>query len=78
VLGNHDVKNGHGEAQMAALGMPGPWWARHVDDVLLIGLDTAVSFSWHHFVELGVFPDRLVIRAVNQEGRVADEASVVP
>jgi 3',5'-cyclic AMP phosphodiesterase CpdA len=175
VLGNHDVKNGHGDAQMAVLGMPGPWWARHLDDVLLIGLDsnhaddpdqrawlartladaterwrivvvhhppysagyqgsseevraafvplferygvqlvisghdhdyqrsvpikgvtyvvtggaagtrrtgedyfTAVSFSWHHFVELGVFRDRLVIRAVNQDRRVADEASVVP
>ncbi len=33
---------------------------------------TAVSFSWHHFLELGVFPDRLVGRAVNQEERVAD------
>jgi Icc-related predicted phosphoesterase len=175
VLGNHDVKDGHGEAQMAALGMPGLWWARHLDDVLLIGLDsnhaddpeqrawldrtlseateqwrivivhhppysagyqgsseevraafvplferygvqlvisghdhdyqrsvpiegvtyvvtggaagtrrtgeddfTAASFSWHHFVELGVFADRLVLRAVNQDGRVADEASVDP
>ncbi len=175
MLGNHDVKNGHGNAQMAALGMPGRWWARHLGDVLLIGLDsnhaddpdqrawlartladaterwrivvvhhppysagyqgsseevrvafvplferygvqlvisghdhdyqrsvpingvtyvvtggaagtrrtgeadfTAVSFSWHHFVELGVFRDELVIRAVNQDGRVADEASVHP
>ena len=33
---------------------------------------TAVSFSWHHFVELDVFPDRLVGRAINQEERVAD------
>lgn len=170
VLGNHDVKDGHGDAQAAALGMPGRWWARHLGDVLLIGLDstrpddpdqlawlkrtlgaatepwrvvilhhppysagyqgsdldvratftpvfarygvalvvsghdhdyqrsvplrgvtyvvsgaaagtrrtgerdfTAVSFSWHHFVELGVYPDRLVLRAVNQDLRVADE-----
>jgi 3',5'-cyclic AMP phosphodiesterase CpdA len=33
---------------------------------------TAVSFSWHHFVELDVFADRLVGRAVNEEDRVAD------
>lgn len=173
VLGNHDVKDGHGDAQAAALGMPGRWWARHLGDVLLIGLDstqpddpdqlawlertlraatepwrvvilhhppysagyqgsdldvratftpvfarygvalvvsghdhdyqrsvplrgvtyvvsgaaagtrrtgerdfTAVSFSWHHFVELGVYPDRLVLRAVNQDLRVADEAVI--
>lgn len=171
VLGNHDVTRG--DAQVAALGMPGPWWARHLGDVLLVGLDsnhaddpdqrawlertlaaaterwriivvhhppysagyqgsseqvreafvplferygvqlvisghdhdyqrsvpihgvtyvvtgaaagtrrtgeddfTAVSFSWHHFVELGVFSDHVEIRAVNQDGRVADESSV--
>ncbi len=175
VLGNHDVKEGHGEAQLAALGMPGPWSSRDLGDVLLVGLDsnraddpeqrawlertlraaterwrivvvhhppysagyqgsstdvraafaplferyhvqlvisghdhdyqrsvpingvtylvtggaagtrrtgeadfTAVSFSWHHFVELGVFPDRIVIRAVNQDERVADEATIDP
>jgi 3',5'-cyclic AMP phosphodiesterase CpdA len=39
---------------------------------------TAVSFSWHHFVELAVFSDRLVLRAVNQDLRVADEAVVQP
>ena len=33
---------------------------------------TAVSFSWLHFVELDVFADRLVGRAVNSEARVAD------
>lgn len=38
---------------------------------------TAVSYSWLHFIEIGVFPDRLVVRAVNSELRVADEA-VVP
>jgi 3',5'-cyclic AMP phosphodiesterase CpdA len=175
VLGNHDVMDGHADGQMAELGMPGPWWARHLDDVLLVGLDsnhaddpdqqawleatlagaterwrivvvhhppysagyqgsnqavrdafvplferygvqlvvsghdhdyqrsvpidgvtyvvtggaagtrrtgdddfTAVSFSWHHFVELAVFDDRLVVRAVNQDRRVADEAVIAP
>jgi 3',5'-cyclic AMP phosphodiesterase CpdA len=175
VLGNHDVKEGHAAGQVAALGMPGRWWARHVGDVLLVGLDstlvndpdqlnwlehtlasaterwrivmvhhppfsagyqgstgdvrrafvplferygvqlvlsghdhdyqrsqpvngvtyvvtggaaetrrtgeddfTAVSFSWHHFVELGVFPDRLELRAVNQDLRVADDAVLAP
>jgi 3',5'-cyclic AMP phosphodiesterase CpdA len=175
VLGNHDVMDGNGPAQVDALGMAGPWWARHLGDVLLVGLDsnqagdpdqrawlegtlaaaterwrivvvhhppysagyqgsseavraafvplfeqygvqlvisghdhdyqrsvpidgvtyvvtggaagtrrtgeddfTAVSFSWHHFVELGVFPDRIVVRAVNQDERVADEATIRP
>lgn len=175
VLGNHDVKDGHAAGQVAALGMPGRWWARHDGDVLIIGLDsnvvddpaqlawlertlasaterwrivmlhhppysagyqgsnedvrrafvplferygvqlvvsghdhdyqrstpingvtyvvtggaastrrtgeadfTAVSFSWHHFVEVAVFRDRLVLRAVNQDLRVADEAVIQP
>jgi 3',5'-cyclic AMP phosphodiesterase CpdA len=174
VLGNHDVMQGHAAGQVAALGMPGRWWARHEGDVLIVGLDstrpddrdqrawlertlaaatepwrivmlhhppysagyhgsdkavrrafvplferygvqlvlsghdhdyqrsvpidgvtyvvtgaaagtrrtseadfTAVSFSWHHFVQLAVFPDRLVLRAINQDFRVADEA-VIP
>jgi len=174
VLGNHDVMQGHAAGQVAALGMPGRWWARHEGDVLIVGLDstrpgdpdqrawlertlasatepwrivmlhhppysagyqgsnervrrafvplferygvqlvlsghdhdyqrsvpingvtyvvsggaagtrrtgeadfTAVSFSWHHFVEVAVFPDRLVLRAINQHFRVADEA-VIP
>jgi 3',5'-cyclic AMP phosphodiesterase CpdA len=34
---------------------------------------TAASFSWHHFVDVAVFPDRLVLRAVNQDLRVADQ-----
>ena len=37
---------------------------------------TAVSFSWHHFVEVNVFEDRLVVRAVNQDQRVGDEATI--
>jgi 3',5'-cyclic AMP phosphodiesterase CpdA len=174
VLGNHDVAHGHAAGQVAALGMPGRWWARHDGDVLMVGLDstsatdprqrdwlertlasarepwrivmlhhppysagyqgsseearrlfvplferygvqlvlsghdhdyqrsvpingvtyvvtggaagtrrtgeadfTAVSFSWHHFVELAVFSDRLVLRAVNQDSRVADDAVIV-
>jgi hypothetical protein len=35
---------------------------------------TAVSFAWRHFVEIAVYPDRLVLRAVNEDLRVADEA----
>lgn len=175
ILGNHDVKDGHAAAQMEALGMPGRWWARNYDDVLVVGLDststddpdqhawlertlersdarwkivavhhppysagyqgsddavrevftplfartgvqlvlsghdhdyqrsetidgvtyvvtgaaagtrrtgergfTAVSFSWHHFVDLHVFADRAVLRAVNQDGRVADDVVLTP
>ncbi|HEX6425340.1 MAG TPA: metallophosphoesterase [Acidimicrobiales bacterium] len=173
VLGNHDVKRDNAVGQVAALGMPGRWWAEHLGDVLLVGLDsnvvddpaqrawleetlasaterwrivvvhhppysagyqgsstdvrdafaplferygvqlvlsghdhdyqrsvpiggvtyvvtggasgtrrtgeddfTAVSFSWHHFTEVAVFPDRIVVRAVNQDLRVADEATI--
>ena len=34
---------------------------------------TEVSFSWHSYVELGIYPDRLVGRVMNQDNRVADE-----
>lgn len=37
---------------------------------------TAVSFSWHHFLDIGVFADELVLRAVNQDGRVADDVTI--
>jgi 3',5'-cyclic AMP phosphodiesterase CpdA len=40
ILGNHDVLDGHGDAQMAAMGMPGRYWSKTVDDLLLIGLDS--------------------------------------
>ena len=173
ILGNHDVLAGHGDQQMAALGMPGRWWSVERSGVLLVGLDsnqpanadqrawlertlqessapwkivavhhppysagyqgsnestraafgplferygvqvvlsghdhdyqrsrviggvtyvvtgaaagsrrtgeadfTAVSFSWHSYVELGVYPDRLTGRALNQANRVADEWSL--
>jgi 3',5'-cyclic AMP phosphodiesterase CpdA len=175
ILGNHDVMQGHGDEQMAALGMPGRWWAREIGDVLLVGLDsnepddprqlrfltrtlatssarwkivalhhppysagyqgssdaarhafspvfeqygvqlvlsghdhdyqrskpiggvtyvvsgaaagtrrtgsasfTAESFSWHHFVDIAVYDDHLLLRAVNQDGRVADETVLRP
>jgi hypothetical protein len=168
ILGNHDAP--HGDAQLAAVGMPGRWWAERQADVLLVGLDsnhandpdqlaflertlrdttatwkivavhhppysagyqgsnkasraaftplferygvqlvlsghdhdyqrskvingvtyvvtgaaagtrrtgkdafTAVSFSWHSYVELGIYPDRLIGRVMNQDNRVADE-----
>jgi 3',5'-cyclic AMP phosphodiesterase CpdA len=175
ILGNHDEKQRHADAQMRALGMPGRWWARRFGDVLVVGLDsnepdnpaqrafldrtlrdttakwrivalhhppysagyqgssrhvrdvfapvfekyhvqlvlsghehdyqrsnpingvtyvvsggaagtrrtgaddfTAVSFSWHHFVDIAEFADRLVLRCVNQDLRVADEAILRP
>ena len=170
ILGNHDVKANHADAQMRALGMPGRWWSRRVGEMLIVGLDsnepdnpvqrawlartlaasdapwkvvalhhppyssgyqgsdkaarqsfsplferygvqlvlsghehdyertkpidgvtyvvsgagsntrrtgrssfTAKAVSWHHFVDLAVFPDHLLVRAVNQKDRVFDE-----
>ncbi len=177
ILGNHDVRDGNGPAQMAALGMPGRWWSREYagGEVLIVGLDsnlvgdpdqrawldatlrdssarwkivavhhppysagyqgssldvrqafsplfaehgvqlvlsghdhdyqrsipidgvtyvvsgagagtrrtgeagfTAVSFSWHHYLDIAMFADRLVLRAVNQDQRVADEWTLEP
>lgn len=173
IVGNHDVKNGNGEPQMRALGMPGLWWARTIGNVLIVGLNsndpdneeqrrfvetslaqstarwkivalhhppysagyqgssvhvrevyspifekygvqlvlsghdhdyqrskpingvtyivsgggagtrrtgeasfTAVSFSWHHFLDIAAFRERLVVRAINQDDRVADEVTI--
>ena len=173
ILGNHDVKDGHAEAQVAALGMSGRWYAALIGDVTFIGLDsndptnpdqqawleqtlastettwrivalhhppysagyqgssievreafspfferygvqlvlsghehdyqrsvpingvtyvvsggaagtrrtgreefTAKAVSWHHFVDVSVFSDRLLLRGVNQSGRVFDEVSI--
>jgi hypothetical protein len=39
ILGNHDA-GPRATEQMHDLGMPGPWWATTLDDVLLIGLDS--------------------------------------
>ena len=40
ILGNHDVRDGHGPAQLRALGMRGPWWRAVIGDVTVIGLDS--------------------------------------
>lgn len=41
VTGNHDaLADDGGLAQLEALGMPGFWWADHVGEVLLVGLDS--------------------------------------
>lgn len=171
ILGNHDVMKGHGDDQLAALGMEGRWWSRTYGELLIVGLDstdlqapgqldflertlaetdatwrivavhhppyssgyqgsstavraalapilvrhgvqlvlsghdhdyqrsipidgvtyvvtgagsgtrrtgedwfTAASWSWHHFVDLSIDGDRLVLRAVGQDGTVFDEA----
>jgi hypothetical protein len=37
---------------------------------------TAASISWHHFVDLNVFADHLLVRAVNQSGRVFDQVTI--
>lgn len=39
---------------------------------------TAESFSWHSYVELNVYPDRIVGRVLNQDNRVADEWTIIP
>jgi hypothetical protein len=40
ILGNHDVENGTGDAQLAALGMPGRWYAVERGEMLGIALDS--------------------------------------
>ena len=40
ILGNHDVVEGHGDAQARALGMPGRWYAARFPDVLIVALDS--------------------------------------
>jgi hypothetical protein len=37
---------------------------------------TAVAYSWHHFVDVAIIGDRLVLRAVGQDGSVFDEATI--
>ncbi len=40
VLGNHDVDSGFGDAQVAALGMPAPWYSVTFGDVRIVALDS--------------------------------------
>ena len=37
---------------------------------------TAEAWSWHHFLDISIDEDRLVVRAVNQDGRVFDEVTI--
>lgn len=37
---------------------------------------TAVSWSTYHFVDLAAWPDRLLLRAVGQDGQVFDSATI--
>jgi Icc-related predicted phosphoesterase len=175
VLGNHDVMQGHADGQVEALGMPGRWYAVHLESVLVVALDstqprnptqrswlestlrsateqwrvvlvhhppfsagyqgsnlaarsaftplferfgvqlvlsghdhdyqrskpingvtyvvtgaasearrtgraefTAFSASWHSFADVLVYPDRLVVRAVNQDARMFDQVAIRP
>lgn len=40
VLGNHDVRDGNGDGQVARLGMPGRWYATRMGPVLVVSLDS--------------------------------------
>lgn len=40
VLGNHDNDDGYGDEQVAALGMPGRWYATTIDNTLIVSLDS--------------------------------------
>lgn len=40
VLGNHDDDDGYGDEQVAALGMPGRWYATTIDNTLVVSLDS--------------------------------------
>ena len=40
VLGNHDVEDNNGDAQAAALGMPGRWYSTTIGDTLVVSLDS--------------------------------------
>ncbi len=39
---------------------------------------TEVAYAFVHFLDIGVFEDRLVLRAVDVDGRVADEVVISP
>jgi 3',5'-cyclic AMP phosphodiesterase CpdA len=55
ILGNHDAPNG--DAQLAALGMPGHWWSVQRGDVLVVGLD---SNRWDDGAQLAWLEETLV------------------
>lgn len=172
ILGNHDIMDGHAAANVDALGMPGRWYAKQLDNLLFVALDsndlnsdqlawlddvlaesdatwkiialhhppysagyqgsslearrlvspiaerhgvqlvlsghehdyersraingvtyivsgagsetrrtghqdfTAAAWSWHHFLDISIYADRLVVRAVNQDVRVFDEVTI--
>lgn len=40
VLGNHDVRDDHGDAQAAAIGMPHRWYVTRISDALILSLDS--------------------------------------
>jgi hypothetical protein len=42
------------------------------------GIDdyTAVAWSTHHYVDLNIYPDHLLIRAIDQDGEQFDEATI--
>ena len=42
-LGNHDVRDGNGDGQVEALGLPGRWYATDFDQVLVITLDSTMA-----------------------------------
>ena len=39
---------------------------------------TAVSFAAPHFLDIGIYPDRLVLRPVTDEGEVGDLVELRP
>ena len=38
---------------------------------------TAAAWTWHHFVDVSLYPGHLLLRAVNQDGRIFDQ-TVIP
>jgi 3',5'-cyclic AMP phosphodiesterase CpdA len=39
---------------------------------------TVTSYAVYHFVDVNVFPDHLLVRAVDQDARVFDEFEILP
>ena len=37
---------------------------------------TAEAYSWHHFVDIAITGDQLVLRAIGQDGSVFDEVTL--